>query len=110
MFIERPFTTNLPQNTGWKTKKFTIKINNSDNCVKIKNILIENITTSKTDNNKILVVGRCYEKLQDFLTTLCSSQLLNIHVVRQLGSLQSWPTRYLNDSKVMNVLILVILQ
>ena len=34
---ERPFTTNLPQHTGWKTKKFTIKINNSDNCVKIKN-------------------------------------------------------------------------
>jgi len=58
---ERSFTTNscLPQYTGWKTNKFTIKINNSDNCVKIKNgslVLLENIATSKTDNNKILVI------------------------------------------------------
>jgi len=58
---ERPFTANscLPQYTGWKTKRFTIKINNSDNCVIIKNgslVLLENIATSKTDN-KILGPG-----------------------------------------------------
>lgn len=78
---ERPLTTNscLPQYTGWKTNKFTIKINNSDNYVKIKNgslVLLENIATSKTE---------------DFLTTPCSSQLLDIYEVHQLGSLQSWP-------------------
>jgi len=38
-----------------------------------------------------LVVGRCYENIQYFLTTPCSSELLDIHEVHQLGSLQSWP-------------------
>lgn len=93
---ERPLTLNssTPQYTGWKTDKFSIKINNADNCVEMKNgsfVLLENIATSKIDTYKILVIGRCYEKIQNFFTTPCSSQLLNIHEVHQLGSLQSWP-------------------
>lgn len=37
-----------PQFTGWRMKWFSIKLNSSDNCVKMKNndvVLIENIAS-----------------------------------------------------------------
>lgn len=75
-----------PYFTGWKTEKFILKINKSDNCVKMTNgdiVIIENIVTSKLHEN-ILLIGRKFEKLDNFFTKPCSSQILNIHAVSKL--------------------------
>lgn len=95
-FKVRPLTSNActPQYTGWKTDKFSIKIN--DSCIEMKNgsfVLIENIATSKTNENNILIIGRFFKKVKDFFTTPCSSRLLNIYEVCQLSGLQSWPLK-----------------
>lgn len=93
---ERPLTANvcMPQNTGWRIYGFSIKINSADNCVKIKDgslVVLENIATSKTDENNIVVIGRRYQQIKELFKTPCSSQLLDIHVVCQLGYVQSLP-------------------
>lgn len=87
-----------PYFTGWKTDKFILKINKSDNCVRMTNgnvVIIENIVTSKFDGN-ILIIGRTFEKLDNFFTKPCHSQILNIHSASKLSHLKSW---MINDIK-----------
>lgn len=83
---------------------FVIKINNADNCVRMKNnniVVIENIVTSKSDK-KILIIGRKFDKHVNFFNNPCPSQLLNIQAASELGHLQSW---ILNDieEKIMHL-------
>lgn len=91
----RPLTldaANKPQFTGWKTNQFILKLNNCDNCVKMKNndiVVIENIATSKLDGN-VIIIGRKYDKLSEFFDKPCLSSLLNIQKATQIGHLQSW--------------------
>lgn len=92
---ERPLTANvcMPQYTGWRINGFSIKIS-ADNCVKMKDgslVVLENIATSKTDENNIVVIGRRYQQIKELFKTPCSSQLLDIHVVCQLDYVQTWP-------------------
>lgn len=102
----RPMTNDScdPQYSGWKTDLFILKLNESDNCVQMKNqdiVKIENFTTSKFDSS-ILVVGRKYEKKEEFFTTPCSSSLLHIHKVSNLSHLQSWKLTEIKE-KMMNL-------
>lgn len=90
----RPMTNDVfePQFTGWRMKRFVIKLNSSDNCVKMKNndvVLIENIASSKLDAN-IMIIGRKYNTIKNFFEKPCSSNLLNIYNASQLSHLQSW--------------------
>jgi len=43
---------NKPQFTGWKTKQFILKLNNCDNCVKMKN------------NDIVVIENYCYIKIR----------------------------------------------
>jgi len=91
----RPMTNDVfePQFTGWRMKRFVIKLNSSDNCVKMKNndvVLIENIASSKLDTNNIMIIGRKFNTIKKFFEKPCSSNLLNIHNASQLSHLQSW--------------------
>jgi len=52
-------------------------------------VVIENIATSKLDDN-IIIIGRKYDKLSEFFDKPCPSSLLNIQKARQIGHLQSW--------------------
>jgi len=102
----RPMTYDScdPQYSGWKKNSFILKLNEGDNCVQMKNldiVKIENFTTSKFDSS-ILVVGRKYEKKEEFFTTPCSSSMLNIHKVSNLGHLQSWKLTEIKE-KIMNL-------
>jgi len=90
----RPMTQDVcePQFAGWKTEKFILKLNEANNCVKMKNsdiVLIDNIATSQLDQS-ILIIGRKFEKVVEYFNIPCSSELLNIHLVSQLSYLQSW--------------------
>lgn len=90
----RPMTNDScePQYSGWKTDTYILKLNEGDNCVEINNqdiVKIENFTTSKYDGS-VLIIGRKYEKIEEFFMTPCSSSLLHIHKVSNLGFLQSW--------------------
>lgn len=90
--------TGLPHYTGWRFDGFTVKINLADSCVKLKNgliILIENIATSKK-NNETVIIGRRYEKKENFFTEPCQSSILEIYKVSNLSSLEYW---YLKNIK-----------
>lgn len=79
-------------NANLKTEKFVLKINKADNCVGMINgdiVIIENIVTSKL-NEKILIIGRKFEKLEHFFNIPCLSKLLNIIAASELSHLQSW--------------------
>jgi len=81
-----------PQFTGWRMKRFVIKLNSSDDCVKMKNndvVIIENIASSKSDSN-IMIIGRKYNTVKNFFEKPCASNLLNIYNASQLSHLQSW--------------------
>lgn len=81
-----------PQYTGWKILNFVLKLNKADSCVKMCNnniVLIENIATSKLDN-EVIIIGQKFNRLKNFFDTPCSSQLLNIEMASHLSHLQSW--------------------
>lgn len=90
----RPFTECdcEPQYTGWKMTNFILKLNMADNCVKMVNndiVLIENIATSKSDN-EVVIIGRKFLGLTNFFDKPCFSQLLGIHKATTLSHLKSW--------------------
>jgi len=93
-FKNRPITIDgcEPCYAGWTTEKFVLKINKADNCVGMINgdiVIIENIVTSKLNEN-ILIIGRKFEKLEHFFNIPCLSKLLNITAASELSHLQSW--------------------
>lgn len=82
-----------PQFSGWRTKKFSIKLNKANNHVKMINndiVKIENIATSKINTSKIIVIGRQYEKVSEYFSSLCSSSLFEIYEASLLGCLKYW--------------------
>lgn len=90
----RPFTEYdcEPQHTGWKMNNFILKLNMADNCVKMVNndiVPIENIATSKSDN-EVVIIGRKFLSLTKYFDKPCSSQLLGIHKATTLSHLKSW--------------------
>lgn len=100
-FKIRPTTTDgcEPYYAGWRTDKFVLKINKADNCVRMINgdiVIIENIVTSKFNEN-ILIVGRKFEKLENFFNIPCLSKLLNIIAASELSHLQSWMLNNIKD-------------
>jgi len=82
-----------PQYSEWRTLDgLVLKIDDANNCVKMLNgniVEIENIATKKSDQSTI-VIGRCYEKFNDFFHNPCSSSMFGIQIVKQLGHLQAW--------------------
>lgn len=86
-------TTSDPQYTGWRFTNYIIKLNFSDNCVEMKNgdiVQIENIATSNIDSN-VVIIGRCFEKIDDYFEHPCKSSLLGIKKVSKISTLQFWP-------------------
>jgi len=103
----RPITIDgcEPYYVGWKTDKFVLKINKADNCVRMINgdmVIIENIVTSKLNENIILIIGRKFEKLENFFNKPCLSKLLNIIAVSELSHLQSWMLNNIKE-KIMHL-------
>lgn len=101
-FKNRPFTEDScePQFTGWKMKNYIIKLNKADSCVKMKNgdiVQIENIATSKTSDDTILIIGRKFNKLSNFFDDPCSSNLLSIESASNLSYLLSWKLSEIKD-------------
>ncbi|KAF0746182.1 Uncharacterized protein FWK35_00017671 [Aphis craccivora] len=79
-----------PQYSEWRTLDgLVLKIDDANNCVKMLNGNIVEITTKKSDQSTI-VIGRCYEKFNDFFHNPCSSSMFGIQIVKQLGHLQAW--------------------
>lgn len=90
----RPLVSNVgdPQYSGWRTPKFTVKLNQANCCVKLQNnliMVIENIATCSI-TNRIKIIGRCFEKIEDYFIHPCKSSLLGIHKVSKMGPLQSF--------------------
>lgn len=83
----------LPHYSGWKTTDgLILKIDGANNCVEMINgniVEIENIATRKSDKS-IIIIGRCYENLNYFFNNPCSSLIIGIRKVNQLGHLQVW--------------------
>lgn len=61
--------------------------------IKGKIVEIENIATRISDQT-IIIIGRCYEKLNVFFNSPCSSSILGIQIVYQLGHLQAWEIKH----------------
>lgn len=82
-----------PQFSGWRTRKFSIKLNKANNHVKMINgdiVKIENIATNKMNTSKIIVIGRRYEKVSEYFSSPCSSSLFEIYEASLLGCLKYW--------------------
>lgn len=98
---QRPMLQNAcnPQYTGWRTYKFSLKLNFADNCVKkIQDdiVIIENIATEKS-NNDIIIIGRQYEHFSEFFNSPCSTKIMSIQVASKLSHLKSWPLEHIKE-------------
>lgn len=94
--------TEFPYYTGWRFDSYTVKVNSADSCVKLKNgsiIVIENIVLLKK-NNETVIIGRRYEKIENFFTEPCQSSILEIYKVSNLSPLEYWPLKNIKEKLV----------
>ncbi|XP_050525145.1 uncharacterized protein LOC126896421 [Daktulosphaira vitifoliae] len=90
------------QYSGWRTPKFTIKLNKANCCVKLKNnliMVIDNIATCLT-SKKTIIIGRCFEKIENYFIHPCNSSLLGIYKVSKKGPLHSFSIDIIQEKLV----------
>jgi len=70
--------------------KFILKTNAPDNCCSLKDGSIINICNFIANNDGIVIIGTKYKTLSDFYVKPCRSSKLGIHLIENIGNLESW--------------------
>ncbi|CAH0558841.1 unnamed protein product [Brassicogethes aeneus] len=91
-----------PQYKTAKFIDFSISINKKDCCCVLKNNIIitaENFAFCSS-TNEFVVVGRCFETVQDFYDQPCNSSNFGIFFVKNLSDLNYWPIKYIKNKLI----------